>query len=172
MDFFGTKLLFSRIFQCPQRVPLSSILILCNRMYVDESKKVPRFYIFRHYAKFFERKKFKNFKFFPEKKVLRFLNLRYSTDFRRSRLVCLDFCRFSCFFCRTRVEKKWVWLSPCLCRRPSTFCASVNSFQSIPSSCQSSASIASFPLSPSGSQERPKTLFKQIKFQFNSKNSR
>ena len=39
---------------------------------------------FWHCATFFERKKFK---FFFQKNVLRFLSLRYSADFRRSRLV-------------------------------------------------------------------------------------
>ena len=43
------------------------------------------FYIFRHYATFSERKK--SFK----KSLLRFLSLRYSTDFRRSRLVLFPF---------------------------------------------------------------------------------
>ena len=44
------------------------------------------FYIFRHYATFSERKK-SNISSFFSKKVLRFLSLRYSADFRRSRLV-------------------------------------------------------------------------------------
>ena len=46
------------------------------------------FYIFRHYATFSERKIISSF--FFKKNVLRFLSLRYSADFRRSRLVhCL-----------------------------------------------------------------------------------
>ena len=45
------------------------------------------FHIFWHYATFSERKKFKNFKFFFKKRLLCFLSLRYSADFRRSRLV-------------------------------------------------------------------------------------
>ena len=36
---------------------------------------------------FRKRKIFENFKFFSQKNVLRFLSLRYSADFRRSRLV-------------------------------------------------------------------------------------
>ena len=40
----------------------------------------------RHFPK---EKIFKNFKFFFKKNVLRFLSLRYSADFRRSRLVFL-----------------------------------------------------------------------------------
>ena len=38
---------------------------------------------------FFERKKFKNYKFFFQKNFFRFLSLRYGADFRRSRLVLL-----------------------------------------------------------------------------------
>ena len=47
------------------------------------------FYIFRHYATFFQRKKFQKFQVFFERIVLRFLSLRYGADFRRSRLVRL-----------------------------------------------------------------------------------
>ena len=57
-------------------------------MYVNKSKRAP-FYIFRHYATFFERKKSKISSFF-QKNVLRFLSLRYSADFRRSHLVLKD----------------------------------------------------------------------------------
>ena len=57
-------------------------------MYVNKSKRVP-FYIFWHYAAFFERKNTSKISFFP-KKVLRFLSLRYSADFRRSRLVQIE----------------------------------------------------------------------------------
>ena len=60
-----------------------------DRMYVNKANG-SLFYIFRHYATFFERKKiFKNFKFFFQKIVLRFLSLRYGADFRRSRLVLI-----------------------------------------------------------------------------------
>ena len=46
------------------------------------------FYIFRHYATFFERKQFfQKFQFFSKKNLLRFSSLRYGADFRRSRLV-------------------------------------------------------------------------------------
>ena len=82
--FFGTvRLFFENCFMHPKGPP-SSFLIFCNGMYVNKSRRVP-FYIFRHYATFFERKKFKTFTFFQN--VLRFLSLRYSADFRCSRLV-------------------------------------------------------------------------------------
>ena len=45
------------------------------------------FYIFRHYATFLREFFFQKFQFFFQKIVLRFLSLRYSADFRRSRLV-------------------------------------------------------------------------------------
>ena len=49
------------------------------------------FYIFRHYATFFERKNiFQKFQFFSKKNLLRFLSLRYGADFRRSRLVTIN----------------------------------------------------------------------------------
>ena len=47
----------------------------------------PPFYIFRHYATFFERIFFQKFQVFFQKIVLRFLSLRFGADFRRSRLV-------------------------------------------------------------------------------------
>ena len=59
----------------------------------------PPFYIFRHYATFFEKKSFSKISSFFPKIVLRFLNLRYSADFRRSRLVLgfnySSYCSFS-----------------------------------------------------------------------------
>ena len=56
-----------------------------------EIKKGPLFYIFRHCATFSERKNFfQKFQVFFQKNVLRFLSLRYSADFRRSRLVFLS----------------------------------------------------------------------------------
>ena len=58
-------------------------------MYVNKSRRVP-FYIFRHYATFFERNFFQKFQFFSKKIVLRFLSLRYGADFRRSRLVIIS----------------------------------------------------------------------------------
>ena len=42
---------------------------------------------FRHYATFCEREKNQKFQVFFLKSLLRFLSLRYSADFRRSRLV-------------------------------------------------------------------------------------
>ena len=77
--------LFSKIFNCLKRVPLSSFLIFCNRIYVNKAQRVPPFTFFgtmRHFPKE------KNSKISSLKKnVLRFLSLRYSADFRRSRLV-------------------------------------------------------------------------------------
>ena len=50
------------------------------------------FYIFWHYATFFERKiVFQKFQVFFQKIVLRILSLRYGADFRRSRLVVFFF---------------------------------------------------------------------------------
>ena len=72
-----------------------SFLLFCYKMRVYKSKRVPLLLfsavcdIFRKKIFFFE-----NFKFFSKKNVLRFLSLRYSADFRRSRLVyivCLDY---------------------------------------------------------------------------------
>ena len=62
LSFFRHCATFFRNFFCPQRVPPSSFLIFCNGMYVNKSRRIP-FYIFRHYATFFER----NFKFFAKK---------------------------------------------------------------------------------------------------------
>ena len=53
------------------------------------NQKGSPFYIFRHCATFSEREKFSKISSFFPKKVLRFLSLRYSADFRRSRLVYL-----------------------------------------------------------------------------------
>ena len=55
------------------------------------NQKGPLFYIVRHCATFSERKTFfKTSSFFPKKSILRFLSLRYSADFGRSRLVFLS----------------------------------------------------------------------------------
>ena len=65
-----------------------SFLLLCYRMRVYKSKRVPSFTFFgtvRHFPK--EKFFFENFKFFSRKNVLRFLSLRYSADLRRSPLV-------------------------------------------------------------------------------------
>ena len=53
--FFGTVRLFSKIFQCLKRVPLSSFfLIFCNKIYVNKAQRVPPFTFFgtmRHFLK-------------------------------------------------------------------------------------------------------------------------
>ena len=77
--------LFSKKFECLKRVPLSSFLIFCYRIYGNKARRVPPFTFFgtmRHFLK----KQIKNFKFFSNF-FLCFLSLRYSADFRRSRLV-------------------------------------------------------------------------------------
>ena len=74
--------IFSKIFQGLKRVPPSSFLIFCNRMYVNESQRVPLF-IFRHYAtfskfffkKFFFKKIFK-FYFVPSRETVIFQSYR------------------------------------------------------------------------------------------------
>ena len=57
------------------------------------------FYIFRHYATFSERKNIQKIQVFFQKNVLRFLTLRDSADFRRSRLLFLP----SLFFVMTHM---------------------------------------------------------------------
>ena len=68
-----------------KKAPFQFFSALCDffRNFFNVSKESP----FRHYATFSERKKSKISSFFPKKNVLRFLSLRYSADFRRSRLV-------------------------------------------------------------------------------------
>ena len=61
--FFGTLRLFS-IFFCRQKVPPSSFLIFCSKLKFQTAQKV-----------------------FTILGTFRFLSLRYSADFRRSRLV-------------------------------------------------------------------------------------
>ena len=58
--------IFPKIFKCPQRVNPSIFLTFCNKLDCQKSQKVSLFTIL---------------------KILRFLSLRYSADFRRSRLV-------------------------------------------------------------------------------------
>ena len=50
------------------------------------NQKGSPFYIFRHCVTFSRKKNFEKFKFFP-KNLLRFLGLRFSAGFRRSRFV-------------------------------------------------------------------------------------
>ena len=70
----------------PKGPPFEFFVILQQNACL-EIKKGPLFYIFRHCATFSERKFFLKISSFFQKNVLRFLSLRYSTDFRRSRLV-------------------------------------------------------------------------------------
>ena len=93
MIFFGTVRLFFETFLMSQRVPPLNFLLICNRMQVYKSKKVPLLYFSALCDIFRKRKIFENFKFFSKKNVLRFLSLRYRADFRRSCLVsiCLHF---------------------------------------------------------------------------------
>ena len=44
--FFSELCDFSKIFQCPQRVPPLSFLIFCNVMFVNKSRRVPPFTFF------------------------------------------------------------------------------------------------------------------------------
>ena len=79
--FFGTLRLFSKIF-CLKRVPLSSFLMFCNRIYVNKAQRVPLFTFFGTMRHFLE-KNDQKFQVFFEKCHLRFLSLRYSAVFRR-----------------------------------------------------------------------------------------
>ena len=56
-------------------------------MHVWKSKRVPSFTFFGTVRHFPKEKNFRKFQVFFQKNVLRFLSLRYSADFRRSRLV-------------------------------------------------------------------------------------
>ena len=87
--FFGTvRLFFENFFYVPKgSLPPSRFLIFCNGMFVNKSRRVPPFTFFGIMRLFFERKKFSKISFFFQKIVLRFLSVRYSADFRRSRLV-------------------------------------------------------------------------------------
>ena len=79
---FGTvRNFFRKIFKVSKESPLRVFLIFCNRMYVNESQRVPLF-IFRHYAtfsKFFFKKNFKKiFKFYfvPSRETVIFQSYR------------------------------------------------------------------------------------------------
>ena len=82
--FFGIVRLFFKNFLMYQKSPPFEFLIFCNKIYVDEAQRVPSFTFFGTMPLFLKEKIFKNF---FEKFFLRFLSLRYSADFRRSRLV-------------------------------------------------------------------------------------
>ena len=56
-------------------------------MHVYKSKRVSSFTFFGTVRHFPKEKNFRKFQVFRKKNVLRFLSLRYSADFRRSRLV-------------------------------------------------------------------------------------
>ena len=79
-------------------------------MHVWKSKRVPFtfFVTVRHFPK---EKNFRKFQVFFPKNVLRFLSLRYSADFRRSRLVCFFSHVLRCSF-KTFLKT----CQPCLCR--------------------------------------------------------
>ena len=63
---------FSKIFQGLKRVPLSSFLIFCNRIYDNKAQRVPLFTFFGTMLHFPTEKNFKNFKFFTEKMLSTF----------------------------------------------------------------------------------------------------
>ena len=78
-DFSRTVKLFFPNFSSVSKGPPSSFSIFCNWMYVNKSQRVPPFTFSSLCGIFRKKKSFKN--------VLLFLSLRYSADFRRSRLV-------------------------------------------------------------------------------------
>ena len=75
----------------PKGPPLSFFVILQQNACL-EIKKGPSFTFFGTVRHFSKEKCFRKFQVLFQKNVLRFLSLRYSADFRRSRLV---FCNFS-----------------------------------------------------------------------------
>ena len=86
--FFGIVRLFFKNFLMYQKSPPFEFFDILQQNICWWSPKGPPFYIFWHYATISERK---NIQKFFEKFFLRFLSLRYSADFRRSRLVCFFF---------------------------------------------------------------------------------
>ena len=78
--------------------PPSSFLIFCNRRYVNKSKRVPPFTFFGTMRHLLKEKNCKIPSFFSKKNVSRFLSLKYSPDFRRSR-------RYSTTVFRTLCDK-------------------------------------------------------------------
>ena len=73
--FSALSSFFAKLFMSPKGPPSSFLNFATECMLINPK------------GSFFERKKFKNFKFFSKKNVLRFLSPRNSADFRRSRLV-------------------------------------------------------------------------------------
>ena len=71
-------------------VPPLSFFVILQQNACLEIKKGPLFYIFGTVRHFPKEKFFRKFQVFFQKNVLRFLSLRYSADFRRSRLVILS----------------------------------------------------------------------------------
>ena len=85
--FFRHCATFFENFLMSQKSPLSSFLIFCNRIYVNKAQRVPPFTFFGTMRHFLKEKNQKFQVFFFKKSLLRILSLRYSADFRRSRLV-------------------------------------------------------------------------------------
>ena len=61
-------------------------MIFCNRIYVNKAQRIPSFTFFGTMRHFLKEKNSKISSFSSKKYLLRFLSLRYSADFRRSRL--------------------------------------------------------------------------------------
>ena len=92
---------FPKFFNVPKDPPLS-FLLFCNRMHVYKSNRVPPFTFSGTVRHFPKEKTFSKISSFFQKNVLRFFSLRYSADFRRSRLVLskMDFQKEPCFLSR------------------------------------------------------------------------
>ena len=102
LNFFGIVPLCFENFSMSPKVPSFEFLIFCNILYVNKYKIVPRFTFFdtmRHFSK--------------EKNVLRFLSLRYSADFRRSRFISTPFdiniTYFYCLLCCCIWKREVYW---------------------------------------------------------------
>ena len=87
--FFSALCDFSKNILMSQKGPPFEFFIFCNRIYVNKAQRVPPFTFFGTMRRFLKEKKIKNSNFFFKKSLLRFLSLRYSADFRRSRLVSI-----------------------------------------------------------------------------------
>ena len=90
--FFRHCATFFRKFLMSPKGPPLSFLLFCNRMHVWKSKRVPSSTFFGTVRHFPKEKFFSKISVFFQKNVLRFLSLRYSADFRRSRLVTTNSC--------------------------------------------------------------------------------
>ena len=81
-DFF-----FENLLKFPKGPPLEFFLLFCKECMFGNQKGSPLLY-FSALCDIFRKKNFRKFQvFFSKKNVSRFLSLRYSADFRRSRLV-------------------------------------------------------------------------------------